>query len=111
MRYREATRHRKKPLLPVLLMGRLATGIQISHRGGADTQHIDPADIERFRRLDSTPQNIRLAGAAANPVQTLPGRVLAHLPASHAAYSYLQVPTGERSNEHRRSRRCRRKTY
>jgi aryl-alcohol dehydrogenase-like predicted oxidoreductase len=34
---------------------------QLSHRGAADTQHIDPADIERFRRLDSTPQNIRLA--------------------------------------------------
>jgi aryl-alcohol dehydrogenase-like predicted oxidoreductase len=34
---------------------------QISHQGGADTQHIDPADIERFRRLDSTRQNIRLA--------------------------------------------------
>jgi aryl-alcohol dehydrogenase-like predicted oxidoreductase len=34
---------------------------QISHRGGADTQHIDPAALERFRRLDSTPENIRLA--------------------------------------------------
>jgi aryl-alcohol dehydrogenase-like predicted oxidoreductase len=40
----------------------LATKLgQISHRGGADTQRIDPADVERFRRLDSTPANIRLA--------------------------------------------------
>src|ERR1700753_2748471 len=34
---------------------------QLSHRGAADTQHIDPADLEKVRRLDSTPENIRLA--------------------------------------------------
>jgi aryl-alcohol dehydrogenase-like predicted oxidoreductase len=34
---------------------------QLSHRGTTDTQHIDPADLERVRRLDSTPENIRLA--------------------------------------------------
>jgi aryl-alcohol dehydrogenase-like predicted oxidoreductase len=34
---------------------------QLSHRGEADTQHIDPADLEKVRHLDSTPENIRLA--------------------------------------------------
>src|ERR1700760_2644659 len=34
---------------------------QISHRGETDTRHIDPADLEKVRRLDSTPENIRLA--------------------------------------------------
>jgi aryl-alcohol dehydrogenase-like predicted oxidoreductase len=34
---------------------------QLSHRGTTDTQHIDPADLEKVRRLDSSPENIRLA--------------------------------------------------
>ena len=34
---------------------------QLSHRGETDTQHIDPADLEKVRRLDSTPANVRLA--------------------------------------------------
>jgi aryl-alcohol dehydrogenase-like predicted oxidoreductase len=34
---------------------------QLSHRGETDTQHIDPADLEKIRHLDSTPANIRLA--------------------------------------------------
>src|ERR1700761_7243660 len=34
---------------------------QLSHRGETDTQHIDPADLEKVRRLDSSPENIRLA--------------------------------------------------
>jgi aryl-alcohol dehydrogenase-like predicted oxidoreductase len=34
---------------------------QLSHRGETGTQHIDPASLEKFRRLDSTPENIRLA--------------------------------------------------
>jgi aryl-alcohol dehydrogenase-like predicted oxidoreductase len=34
---------------------------QLSHRGETDTQHIDPADLEKVRRLDSTRENIRLA--------------------------------------------------
>jgi aryl-alcohol dehydrogenase-like predicted oxidoreductase len=34
---------------------------QLSHRGETDTQHIDLADLEKVRHLDSTPANIRLA--------------------------------------------------
>ena len=34
---------------------------QLSQRGETGTQHIDPADLEKVRRLDSTPENIRLA--------------------------------------------------
>src|ERR1700753_865713 len=34
---------------------------QLSHRGETDTQHIDPADLEKVRRLDSSRENIRLA--------------------------------------------------
>ena len=34
---------------------------QFSPRGATDTQHIDLADLEKVRHLDSTPANIRLA--------------------------------------------------
>jgi aryl-alcohol dehydrogenase-like predicted oxidoreductase len=34
---------------------------QLSRRGETDTQHIDLADLEKVRHLDSTPVNIRLA--------------------------------------------------
>ena len=34
---------------------------QLSHRGETNTQHIDLADLEKVRHLDSTPANIRLA--------------------------------------------------
>jgi aryl-alcohol dehydrogenase-like predicted oxidoreductase len=34
---------------------------QLSQRGETDTQHINPADLEKVRHLDSTPVNIRLA--------------------------------------------------
>lgn len=34
---------------------------RLSHRGETDTQHIDLADLEKVRHLDSTPANIRLA--------------------------------------------------
>lgn len=60
------------PFLNEELVGRALTGRgdevvlatkvgQLSHRGEADTQHIDLADLEKVRHLDSTPANIRLA--------------------------------------------------
>src|ERR1700728_3645724 len=59
--------YRNEELVGRALAGRrdevvLATKFgQLSHRGETDTQHIDPADVEKLRRLDSTPENIRLA--------------------------------------------------
>jgi aryl-alcohol dehydrogenase-like predicted oxidoreductase len=60
------------PYLNEELVGRALTGRrdevvlatkfgQLSHRGETDTQHIDLADLEKVRHLDSTPANIRLA--------------------------------------------------
>ena len=60
------------PRLNEELVGRALTGRrdevvlatkfgQLSHRGETDTQHIDLADLEKVRHLDSTPANIRLA--------------------------------------------------
>ena len=60
------------PFLNEELVGRALTGRrdevvlatkfgQLSHRGETDTQHIDLADLEKVRHLDSTPANIRLA--------------------------------------------------
>lgn len=60
------------PYLNEELVGRALTGRrdevvlatkfgQLSHRGETDTQHIDLADLEKVRQLDSTPANIRLA--------------------------------------------------
>jgi hypothetical protein len=60
------------PCLDEELVGRALTGRgdevvlatksgQLSHRGETDTQHIDLADLEKVRHLDSAPANIRLA--------------------------------------------------
>jgi aryl-alcohol dehydrogenase-like predicted oxidoreductase len=60
------------PYLDEELVGRALTGRrdevvlatkfgQFSPRGATDTQHIDLADLEKVRHLDSTPANIRLA--------------------------------------------------
>ncbi len=60
------------PYLNEELVGRALTGRrdevvlatkfgQLSHRGETDAQHIDLADLEKVRHLDSTPANIRLA--------------------------------------------------
>jgi aryl-alcohol dehydrogenase-like predicted oxidoreductase len=60
------------PFLDRELVGRALTGRgdevvlatkfgRLSHRGETDTQHIDLADFEKVRQLDSTPANIRLA--------------------------------------------------
>jgi aryl-alcohol dehydrogenase-like predicted oxidoreductase len=60
------------PYLDEELVGRALTGRrdevvlaakfgQLSRRGETDTQHIDLADLEKVRHLDSAPANIRLA--------------------------------------------------
>lgn len=60
------------PYLDEELVGRALTGRRdevvlttkfgkLSHRGKTDSQHIDLADLEKVRHLDSTPANIRLA--------------------------------------------------